>query len=110
MYDGMIRKDRQLLEEVLAGSFVLVHMTGMRQTKKEFIQAVMDGTLNYDSASHHEISAEFHGNTAVLIGKSIVRAAVFGGSRHTWRLQQDLKLDRIGDDSWVVTEAVASTW
>ena len=33
MYDGMISKDEKILDEVLDDSFVLVHMTGMRQPK-----------------------------------------------------------------------------
>jgi hypothetical protein len=33
MYDGMISKDMELLDEVLDESFVLIHMTGMRQSK-----------------------------------------------------------------------------
>lgn len=55
MYEGMVNKDEELLQEVLAPSFVLVHMTGMRQPKAEFIRAVMDGTLNYSSARHQHI-------------------------------------------------------
>ena len=40
MYDGMVRKDAALLDEVLDDSFVLVHMTGLRQAKAVFIRAV----------------------------------------------------------------------
>ena len=47
MYEGMIAKDEGILNEVLDDSFVLVHMTGMRQAKDAFIKAVMNGTLNY---------------------------------------------------------------
>ena len=45
MCSAMIKKDREALENVLDDSYVLVHMTGMRQSKSEFINAVMDGTL-----------------------------------------------------------------
>ena len=34
MYDGMIAKDEGTLREVLDDSFVLVHMTGMRQSER----------------------------------------------------------------------------
>ena len=37
MYEGMIKKDEKILDEVLDDSFVLVHMTGMRQSKDAFI-------------------------------------------------------------------------
>ena len=39
MYEGMISKDEKVLNEVLDDSFVLVHMTGMRQPKQAFIRA-----------------------------------------------------------------------
>ena len=109
MYRGMVEKDRSILSEVLDESFVLVHMTGMRQTKEAFILAVEDGTLNYFSADHQQISADIHGDTAELIGQSRVRAAVFGGRPHTWRLRLKLKLLRTRD-TWKITEAKASTY
>ena len=43
MYDGMISKDEKVLNDVLDDSFVLVHMTGMRQPKEAFIKAVLNG-------------------------------------------------------------------
>ena len=48
------------------------------------------------------------GNNAVIIGQSRVNAAVFGGGRHTWRLELDIDLiDK--DGQWLMTEARAST-
>ena len=109
MYRGMIGKDRGILSEVLDDSFVLVHMTGMRQVKEAFIRAVEDGTLNYFSAEHQQISVDIHGDTAKMVGRSQVRAAVFGGGQHTWRLQLSIKLIR-AHDVWKITEAKASTY
>ena len=109
MYRGMIEKDRGILSEVLDESFVLVHMTGMRQSKAAFIRAVEDGTLNYYSADHQKMDVEIGKNTALLLGQSMVSAAVFGGSRNTWRLQLKIKLVQKGDD-WKITEAIASTY
>ena len=109
MYRGMIDKDRAALDEVLDDSFVLVHMTGMRQAKEAFIRAVEDGTLNYYSASHQRMAADIHGSQAELLGQSVVSAAVFGGGRHTWRLQLRLTLAQ-KDGVWSITEARASTY
>lgn len=109
MYLGMVEKDRNTLSEVLDDSFVLVHMTGMRQSKAAFIRAVEDGTLNYYSANHQRIEAKVSGDQAELIGQSAVNAAVFGGGPHTWRLQLKLKLVK-KEDAWMITEAKASTY
>ena len=109
MYRGMVEKDRRILSEVLDESFVLAHMTGMRQSKEAFIRAVEDGTLNYSSANHQRIEVEAHGDSAELLGQSVVHAAVFGGGWHTWRLQLKLKLVRT-NDTWKIKEASASTY
>lgn len=109
MYQGMIDKDRNTLLEVLDDSFVLVHMTGMRQSKTAFIQAVEDGTLNYYSADHQQINVYLRGNEAELTGQSLVNAAVFGGGKHTWRLQLKLKLEQKAE-AWKIVEARASTY
>ncbi len=109
MYDAMIAKDGDGLNEVLDDSFVLIHMTGMRQSKQAFIQAVLNRTLNYYSAVHENISVEINQNTAILTGQSYVSAAVFGGGKSNWRLQQKCRLKKSGDE-WKITESTASTY
>ena len=109
MYEGMIKKDESILREVLDDSFVLVHMTGMRQPKQAFIKAVLNGTLNYFSAEHENMPVESSGDTAVLTGQSYVAAAVFGGGRHNWHLQQKCSLKKT-DGVWKITRSVASTY
>ena len=109
MYDGMISKNERILDEVLDDSFVLVHMTGMRQPKQAFIKAVLNGTLNYYSAEHENMPVEISGNTAVLTGQSYVAAAVFGGGRSNWHLQQKCSLKKT-DGVWKITRSVASTY
>ena len=109
MYEGMIKKDEKILDEVLDDSFVLVHMTGMRQSKDAFIKAVMNGTLNYFSAEHEHMPIEISGDTAVLTGQSYVAAAVFGGGRSNWHLLQKCSLKKISGE-WKITRSVASTY
>ena len=105
----MVEKDSATLDRVHADEFVLVHMTGMRQSKREYISAIMDGTLNYYSATHEQTDIALDGDRAPLTGRSRVTAAVFGGGRSTWRLQLRLELVR-RDGRWLFTEARASTY
>ena len=109
MYRAMIEKNGTELNELLGSNFVLVHMTGMRQNKREFIRAVVTGTLNYFSEDLQEGRTIVHKDFVQFTGKSIVDAAVFGGGRHTWHLQLDVKYIFAGYD-WLISEAVASTW
>ena len=109
MYAAMIAKDEPKLERIHDSEFVLIHMTGMHQSKREYIRAIMDGTLNYYSEETNSIDVSVSGDTAVITGRSKVTAAVFGGGRHTWRLA--LKFDvKKTVDGWKLTKAVASTW
>ena len=109
MYKAMVEKDLATLDRVHADEFVLVHMTGMRQSKEEYINAILDGTLNYYSASHEQIDIAIDGDRATLTGRSRVTAAVFGGGRGTWRLQLRFQLAK-RDGRWLFTEARASTY
>lgn len=109
MFRAMIHRDLPVLDTLLADSFVLIHMTGMRQNKQAFLSAVKDGTLRYLSAQHDKITVCVKGMEATLTGQSSVRAAVFGSGEHPWRLRQDMKLTRDGT-RWTITQSIASTY
>ena len=109
MYRGMIEKDMELLEESLEESFVLVHMTGMRQTKSQYMDYIANGMLNYYSEKTEHIEIAVDGEQAKLVGQSRVNAAVFGGSKHMWSLQLSMKAVK-RNGKWYMTEAVASTY
>ncbi|MBQ7501890.1 nuclear transport factor 2 family protein [bacterium] len=109
MYAAMVDKDEAELERVHDDSFVLLHMTGLRQSKREYIKAILSGVLNYYSAETESLDIRIDGNKAELRGRSRVTAAVFGSSKHTWRLELRLELKKTAD-GWRFILAQASTW
>lgn len=109
MYQAMMNKDEVSLNRLHDDSFVLIHMTGMRQDKQAYIRAIMDGTLNYFSEETQSLTVSVAGDTAAMVGHSIVTAAVFGGGRHTWRLALRFRLKKI-HGYWKFTQAQASTF
>lgn len=109
MYKAMIAKDSAVLDEVHADDFVLVHMTGMHQSKPVYLHAIMDGTLNYYSAVTEELDVDVDGDKAVITGHSRVETAVFGGSRHTWPLSLRFEA-RKENGIWRFTRSQASTY
>lgn len=109
MYRTMVEKDTVALNRLHADDFVLVHMTGMHQSKQEYIRAIADGTLNYYEAEHEQMDISIDGNKATLTGRSRVAAAVFGGGRHTWRLQLLMRFAK-RNGAWLITESRASTY
>ena len=109
MWRILIAKDADGMRRLHGEDFILVHMTGSRMNRTEFINAVLDGTLNYYTAEHDDISAQISGNRATLTGKSRVNAAVYGGGRYTWNLRQDMTLEKRGG-AWVFVHSKASTY
>lgn len=109
MYRCMIAKDTASLSRLLDGNFVLVHMTGMRQQKAEYLRSIADGRLNYFSCDDTRLEISVRGDTARMTGCSSVNAAVFGGGRHTWPLLLDIDLVK-RNGTWLMTEARAGTY
>ena len=109
MYAAMIAKDRGELERIHDETYLLIHMTGMRQSREEYIDSILDGTLNYYSKDDVKIDVSVSGGEAKLTGKSRVTAAVFGGGKHTWPLRMNMDLVR-RDDGWKIVRSAASMY
>ena len=109
MWRWLIDKNIEKLDEIHSADFVLVHMTGMNQPKAEYLRSVRDGVLNYFSEDTDNVTVKISGGRAKLIGQSRVNAAVFGGGRHTWRLQLAFDAEKISG-KWILIHGVASTY
>lgn len=109
MYRFMIERDVERLGTLLDESFVLVHMTGRRQGKQEFLRCVADGTLAYYDEVEESCPVRVDGDVAQLVGKSLVDASPFGTRRSTWRLEQEITLVK-RDGRWLMTRSVASMY
>lgn len=109
MYRAMVNKDRTELERVHDDSFYLLHMTGMKQSKQVYIDSIMNGTLNYFDEKTESLDIAVNDNTATLTGRSKVTADVFGGGKHTWRLQLHFNLIKKNNE-WKFTSSSASTY
>ena len=105
----MINKDAEGLRSIMSDDYHLMHMTGVRQSADVFIKGLLDGTFNYYSAEHDAIDVKVTGDTAVMVGKSRVLAAVYGGGKGFWRLRGDFTL-RKENNAWKLTSSRASTY
>lgn len=107
MWRALIAKDIAALDGMHAADFVLVHMTGMRQSKADYLRSVRDGDLNYFSARAADIFVD--AAAGKLIGRSEVEAAVFGGRKNIWRLELDFDVEKISG-RWILKFARAATY
>lgn len=105
----MIEKDVDKLRDLMSDDYVLMHMTGVRQSRESFLSRLADGTFNYYSARHDSIEVTISGDTASMTGKSRVTAAVYGGRKSSWKLRGDFTLQK-ENGSWLLTGSEASTY
>ena len=108
---AMIEKDAVTLSWCHADDFVIIHMTGTRQPKPIYIRSILDGTLNYYSEQTDSIDINITDPAhADVTGRSIVAAAVYGGSRHTWHLLMQYKAIKGVDGKWRFSQLKVSTY
>ena len=84
-------------------------MTGMRQSKQDYINSVINGELKYYESIHESIEVSVEGDKASVIGKTKTLASPFGASKSWWKLRQDLKLEKRAD-KWVIVSSKASMY
>ncbi len=109
MLDGMVRKDPDLLRDSLSEGMILVHMTGHRQNRDEFISEIMNGTLNYRSCEITDAPVIISGDMAKVHLYTDTEAAVYGGGYHKWRLLLDTEL-RLENNVWKIVFSSAGTY
>lgn len=108
--EAMVNKDIVTLNEILAPSMNLQHMTGYVQPNFEWIDQIQNGDMKYFSSKEENIKdVVITGNHASLIGQNRVQASVWGGATSTWPLQ--MKMEFVKDNGqWKITNQVASTY
>ena len=105
----LLEKDAESLRALMAKDYTLTHMTGVKQSTGEFLAGLLDGTFCYYAAEHDSIEVTVSGDCAAMTGRSRVLAAVYGGKKHTWKLQGDFTL-RKENGAWRFTGSKASTY
>lgn len=96
---AIIDKDENKLNEIISKDYELVHMSGKRQSKSEFIGEVMDGTLNYFKSQIDEPTILWDDEeNASLIADVTLTAKVYG-INGKWTLNAVVSFKKI-DDMW----------
>ena len=83
LLEGMANKDRAMLEEAILKNALLFHMTGRSETREEYIQDILDGTLNYYD---YRIIGSSENEVKVRL-----LAKVYGGNKSWWTLAMSIK-------------------
>lgn len=103
-----VSKNTESLDKYLGDNFYLIHMTGYKQPKKEWLEQVDNEQMRYFSSKEENISYSVDGNKAILVGQNRVDARIYG-SRHTWPLQLMFNYEKV-NDKWIITLITATTY
>ena len=76
--NAMIEKDRAAMERYFDEKLIFTHMSGKKQTRKEFIGEIMDGTLNYFKVDTKDYSINVNDDTAQMEVTHTLTAKVYG--------------------------------
>lgn len=107
--NASINKDKNKLLSILDDNYILVHMTGLKQSKNEYINAVLTGDLKYYEVKHESVDISIYEDMAIVIGKTKTFASPFGMTKSWWNLKQKLELKKI-NGKWLIVKSVASTY
>jgi len=105
---AMVAGDADALGPLLAEDFTLVHMTGYRQPKAEWLADVRSGAMTYHSIEDIDVTVGVSGGAPVVTARTRTAATIWGAFG-TWPLQLRITFMRAGS-SWVASGTVASTW
>lgn len=100
---ALIDKDEGKLNEILTEKYELVHMSGKKQSKEEFIGEIMDGTLNYYKSEIIEPTILWDDSErATLIADVTLTAKVYG-INGKWTLNTTVDFENV-DGKWYFTK------
>ena len=106
----MVDKDIVKLNEILAPSMELRHMTGYQQPKLEWIDQIQNGEMKYFSSVEENIEdVKIDGNSASLVGQNKVKASVWGSGVATWSLQMKMEFTK-NNGKWIIANQYASMY
>ena len=106
--EAMVAGDADALGALLADDFTLVHMTGYRQPKAEWLADVRSGAMTYHSMEDVDVSVDVSGEAPVVTARTRTAATIWGATG-TWPLQLRISFAHDGT-AWVAAGTVASTW
>ena len=100
---AMIEKDLNMLEEILDNNYTLTHMSGKTQTKQEYIDEIMDGTLNYYKSTINNPQIMIYDETKAVFKADVTLDAKVYGMKGTWTLHSEQTMEKI-NNKWYISK------
>ena len=97
---AMIDADTVKLGSMLADDIILRHITGQTQTKREWLDEVAGGSMDYHEIEQRDVNIEFVNNEIADVAFTSIITATIWGSRGTWTFHSTMRLARI-NGHWI---------
>jgi hypothetical protein len=104
----MIERNTVDMNKIVDENFTLTHITGYVQQKDEWFAEIENESMKYYSAKEVKHSVTINGDRATFMNKNLLDARIWG-SRNTWRLQQNMQLQK-RNGKWIILNSVAKTF
>lgn len=95
----MIDRDIETLGSLMADNLVLVHITGRRQSKAEWLEEIRSENMRYYDIKRENFKVVITENRAIATYVSVLDARIYG-SRNVWRLNVTTSLEK-RDGAWI---------
>jgi len=105
--DAMVNKDTKSLEDILDDNYVLVHMTGYHQPKREWLEQIENEQMRYFKTMPQKTTVAIDGNTAILICDTKIDARIYG-FRNLWSMKMEMHFEKRGEN-WRPVNAIATS-
>ena len=105
---SMVAGDASALGQLLTEDFMLTHMTGYEQTRREWLTHVASGEMTYHHITDVAITVSGDTTEPVLTARTRTDATIWGG-RGTWPLQLAIHYTH-DTGQWLAAYTIASTW
>lgn len=101
--EAMIVKDYDKLDIILKDNYTLTHMSGKIQSKQEYINEIMDGTLNYYKSTINNPIITIIEETKAIFNADVTLDAKVYGMKGTWTLHSEQTMEKI-NDTWHISK------
>jgi ketosteroid isomerase-like protein len=92
---AMVDARTDLLADMVAPDYSLVHITGYRQPRDEWFQVIDSRQFDYHKIDIDQMSVSVSGESASVTGTGIFNATI-NGMHAPWRLRFAVKIERAG--------------
>ena len=101
--DAMVAADTVRLGAMMDDNIILRHITGMTQTKREWLEEVASGSMKYHKIEKKNVKVSLNTDGSVNVSFTSVITATIWGSYGTWTLNGTMLLVK-RNGKWIRTD------